>query len=165
MTAGNGTKIALLDVQSGKETVISKLDLPVSGAANARLSPDGKWISYVSEARELYVQPFPSLEGRWQISAGNAVTPRWRRDGKEILYWDGPSMMAVPIMAQGTVLRAGKPTKLFAGSYVRTLWGWDLSADGQRFLLLKQTETSAVDDELRVVTNWFEELKRRVPTE
>jgi WD40 repeat protein len=165
MTAGNG-KIALLDVQNGKETAISNLDLglALTTAQNARLSPDGKWLSYVSEARELYVQPFPSLAGRWQISAGAAALPRWRRDGKEIFYWDGPSLMAVPVAADGGVLRASKPAKLFAGSYIRTSWGWDVSADGQRFLLLKQTETSAVDDELRVVINWFDELKRLVPT-
>jgi len=162
VTAGNG-KIALLDVQNNKETVISNLDLSLT-AQNPRLSPDGRWLSYISETRELYVQPFPSLAGRWQISAGSAVMPRWRRDGKEIFYWDGPSMMAVSITAEGAVLSAAKPTKLFAGSYIRTSWGWDVSADGQRFLLLKQAETSAVDDELRVVTNWFEELKRLVPT-
>lgn len=72
--------------------------------------------------------------------------------------------MAVPVAADGGVLRASKPTKLFAGSYIRTSWSWDVSADGQRFRVLKQTETSAVDDELRVVINWFDELKRLVPT-
>jgi serine/threonine-protein kinase len=161
MTAGNG-QIALLDVQAHKETLISKLDLPLN-AQNAHLSPDGKWLSYISGMGELYVQPFPSFEGRWQITGGTAATPRWRRDGKEIFYWDGPAMMVVPVTAQGAALHAGRPTKLFTGSYMRNSFGWDVSMDGQRFLLLKQTQTIAADDELRVVTNWFEELKARAP--
>jgi hypothetical protein len=74
-------------------------------------------------------------------------------------------MMTVDYSAQPT-FSAGKPKMLFEGSYVstpRTFPDYDVSPDGQRFLMLKATEQAQVPPEINVVLNWFEELKQKVP--
>jgi hypothetical protein len=77
-------------------------------------------------------------------------------------------MMAVDITAQAG-FAAGKPRTLFEGRYERTPAtspNYDVSPDGQRFLMLKRSELEiAAPTQINVVLNWFEELKRRVPTE
>jgi eukaryotic-like serine/threonine-protein kinase len=109
------------------------------------------------------VQPFPSLAGKWQISVDGGVRPRWRRDGKELFYFGGGQVMAVSVSTEGASFKAGKPTPLFGGPYLRT--SWDVSADGQRFLMIKAGGPfSASITRLNVVLNWQEELKQRVPT-
>ena len=90
------------------------------------------------------------------------------RNGRELFYRSGNKMMAVDITTQPS-FAAGKPRMLFEGK-VRTESGttfanYDVSPDGQRFLMLKPAEQAqAAPTQINVVLNWFEELKRRVPT-
>ena len=75
-------------------------------------------------------------------------------------------MMVVDIATQPG-LAAGKPRMLFEGKYTQTLAtipNYDVSADGQRFLMLKPVEQEAAPTQINVVLNWFEELKQKVPT-
>ena len=159
MNVGSGG-LAVLDVDTRTETPVTGL----TGAANVRLSPDGKWISYIAGSGELYVQPFPSFAGRWQVSTGMATQSRWSRDGKEIFYRSVgagvPAMMAVSVTTDGDAFHASKPLKLFS---LPAVSNWDVSADGRRFLMLKRVDAVDVNSQLSVVTNWFEELKRLVP--
>jgi predicted Ser/Thr protein kinase len=134
-----------------------------------RFSPDGHWIAYTSgEAgrNEIYVRPYPGPGGKYQISTEGGTEPVWNPKGRELFYRTGNKMMAVEVTTQGA-FSAGKPRVLFEGAYVptpRSLPNYDVSPDGQRFLMLKATEQAQAPTQINVVLNWFEELKRRVPS-
>jgi eukaryotic-like serine/threonine-protein kinase len=113
------------------------------------------------------VQPYPGPGGKWQISTEGGNEPAWSRNGRELFYRSGNKMMAVEVTTQPT-FSAGKPNALFEGQYLaveRGLTGtaYDVSPDGQRFLMVKQTEPSTSVTQINVVLNWFEELKQKVP--
>lgn len=147
--------------------------------ADGVLSPDGHWLAYVSNRTkqyEIFVCPFPDVEdGKWQVSNNGGVDPRWRGDGKELFYRQGQApltMMAVPIdTRQG--FEPGTPKALFQGNYFsggNNINLYDVTADGQRFLMLKQAAESGSEKEpatkqtsLVLVENWFAELKRLAP--
>jgi eukaryotic-like serine/threonine-protein kinase len=135
-----------------------------------RFSPDGRWLAYISDESghyEVYVQPYPGPGGKWQISTEGGTEPVWNPSGRELFYRSGDKMMAVDIATQ-PVFAAGKPRMLFQGPYLPTPLtnpNYDVSQDGQRFLMLKPSEsTGAAPTQINIVLNWFEELKRRVPT-
>ena len=103
-----------------------------------------------------------------QISVGGGAEAVWRRDGRELLYRNGDKMMAVAIEREPK-FSAGTPRLLFEGRFVGTgpvhaQRNYDISPDGQRFLMIKREE-DLMPTELTVVLNWFEELKRLVPTD
>jgi Tol biopolymer transport system component len=127
-------------------------------------SPDGRWLAYRSDEsgrQEIWVRPFPAAPGKWQISTEGGVSARWARSG-ELFYKDGDKMMAVDLTTQPT-LAAGRPRVLFEGRYETGVGSFDVRSDGQRFLMLQAGEEQAVT-QVNVVLNWFEELRRRVPT-
>ncbi len=135
-----------------------------------RFSPDGRWLAYISNESgrfEIYVQPYPGPGGKWQISTEGGTEPVWNPNGRELFYRSGEKMMAVDITTQPG-FAAGKPRMLFEGPYEPTLFtnpNYDVSPDGQRFLMLKPTEQARVaPTQINVVLNWFEELKQKVPT-
>jgi serine/threonine protein kinase/Tol biopolymer transport system component len=135
-----------------------------------RFSPDGRWLAYISDESsrfEIYVQPYPGPGGKWQISTEGGTEPVWNPNGRELFYRSGNKMMAVDIATQPSFV-AGKPRMLFEGPYVPPpvpISNYDVSPDGQRFLMLKSTvSTEAAATQINVVLNWFEELKRRVPS-
>ena len=135
-----------------------------------RFSPDGRWLAYVSDESgryEVYVRPFPGPGGKWPISTEGGTEPVWNPKGRELFYRSGDKMMAVDIATQPS-FSAGKPKVLFEGHYQPTpltLPNYDVSPDGQRFLMLKPIEAGeGAPTQINVVLNWFEELKRRVPT-
>ena len=133
-----------------------------------RFSPDGRWLAYVSDESgrpEVYVQPFPGPGGKWQISTEGGTEPIWNRNDRELFYRNGKKMMSAEITTRPE-FSAGKPRTLFAGDYVlspRSPANYDVSPDGQRFLLIKESEQESAFTQINLVLNWFEELKRRVP--
>ena len=138
----------------------------------ARFSPDGRWLAHVSNESggpEVYVQPYPGPGGKWQISTDGGTEPVWNRNGRELFYRSGNRMMAVETTMQPS-FSAGKPRMLFEGPYFTTEFpnmtvSYDVSADGQRFLVVKETDAASRSAaQINVVQNWTEELKRRVPT-
>ena len=135
-----------------------------------RFSPDGRWLAYISDESgryEIYVKPYPGPGGKWQISTEGGTEPTWNTNGRELFYRSGDKMMAVDIATQ-TGFVAGKPRVLFERQYVPTPGtnsNYDVSPDGQRFLMLKPSEQAqAAPTQINVVLNWFEELKQKVPT-
>src|SRR5262249_52196713 len=126
--------------------------------------PDGRWIAYATDESgrdEIYVQPFRGSGQRSQISADGGMEPVWARNGLELFYRNGDKMMAVDVQT-GTTFRAGSPRVLFQGEYARIFWGeadYDVSPDGQRFLMIK-TEAQPASNELHLIVNWFVELER-----
>jgi len=133
-----------------------------------RFSPDGRWLAYISNESgryEIYVQPYPGPGGKWQISTEGGTEPVWNPNGRELFYRSGDKMMVVDIATQPG-FAAGKPHMLFEGPYQPTpitFPNYDVSPDGQRFLMLKPSEQGALT-QINVVLNWFEELKQKVPT-
>ncbi len=138
----------------------------------ATFSPDGRWLAYLSNESgrpEIYVQPYPGPGGKWQISTEGGTEPVWNRNGRELFYRSGNKLMAVQVTTQPG-FSPGKPTMLFereygASQFPATGVAYDVSPDGQRFLMVKETDQSTAVTQISVVLNWFEELKRRVPVE
>ena len=90
----------------------------------------------------------------------------WNPSGRELFYRSGDKMMAVDITTQPS-FAAGKPRMLFEGRYESPpfpIANYDVSPDGQRFLMVKPSGQEAVPTQINVVLNWFEELKQKVPT-
>ena len=138
--------------------------------AAAVFSPDGHWLAYTSDESgrpEVYVRPYLGPGGKWQISNEGGTEPVWAQNGRELFYREGNKMMAVEITMRPT-FHAGTPTLLFEGQYFRDLAlteaDYDITRDGQRFLMIQPGEQEAAT-QINVVLNWFEELKRLVPTE
>jgi Tol biopolymer transport system component len=138
--------------------------------ATPRFSPDGRWLAYTSNESgryEIYVQPYPGPGGKWQISTGGGTEPVWNPNGRELFYRSSEKMMAVDIATQAG-FTAGNPRMLFEGPYQATSAtspNYDVSPDGQRFLMLKPVEQAErAPTQINVVLNWFEELKQKVPT-
>lgn len=129
-------------------------------------SPDGRWLAYVSDEsrrNEVYVRPFPGPGQKWQVSTAGGNEPVWARSGREIFYIHNNRMMAVPVTTTPH-FAAGRPQLLFEGSFFgRPLVDYDVTPDGQRFLMIQQTGERENITQLRIVLNWFEELKRLVP--
>jgi serine/threonine-protein kinase len=132
-------------------------------------SPDGRWLAYSSDETgrfEVYVRPFPGPGGRWQISTDGGIEPRWSAHGREIFFRNDDQMLVAPV-EPGPTLRAGTPRVLFEENFLGIIWdvSYDVAADGERLLMVKTGGRSAAPDRVHLVLNWFEELKRLVPTE
>jgi eukaryotic-like serine/threonine-protein kinase len=141
----------------------------------ADLSPDGRWLAYVSNQSgraEVYVQPYPGPGARQQISVDGGTAPAWSRDGRELFYITTLSvggqaaltkMMVVPVQSK-PAFTAGTPRMLFEGRYGATanIRGYDVAPDG-RFLMVQQKDRPPMRvAEMIIVQNWVEELRQKV---
>ena len=139
--------------------------------SHGQISPDGKWFAYYSSEtgrNEIYVQPFPTGPGKWQISTNGGIFPRWRRDGRELFYTSqvtGGKIVAVDIRETGATLEIGAPKDLFDSPYVNLTHNtggasfyhtFAVSPDGQRFLIPHPPSSDAANLTLpiAVVENW-----------
>ena len=132
----------------------------------AEFSPDGRYVAYQSGESgrpQIYVRPFPRVDGgRWQISTAVGTRPAWARNGRELFYLDETnSLTAVSVHTSGSAFSTGVPAKVFDARYSTVLpsRSYDVSSDGRRFLMLKDSPAST---SLVVVEHWFEELKAKV---
>ena len=152
-------------------------------SANERspaISPDGRWLAYDSDESgrfEVYVQRFPEILGRQQVSVGGGHRPRWSEDGRELFYLRapaGPPTAVARVTVETTdsdppVLAFGEEALLFDWRYYSpnsAARQWDLHPDGQRFLMItsgREEVDGSGRAEINVVLDWFEELKARVP--
>jgi Tol biopolymer transport system component len=135
---------------------------------NADLSPNGRYVAYQSNESgpfQIIVNPFPRIEsGRWSVAQGSM--PVWSRDGKELFYRDDSErLVALPVDTSGATLSTGSPRVLFDmnASITAPDRGFDVSLDGQRFLIVKE-DTKARNADIVVVLDWLEALKTKVPT-
>ncbi len=176
----------LLEVQDAKSrTDIWRLDLGEKPAAtvflqtpfnerNSRLSPDGRWIAYVSDESgrdEVYIQSFPAAGAKVQVSNSGGDQPVWSRNGKA-LFFRGAGAMQEATFEASPRLSVGKPRTLFPDQFespqVGGHTGYDVFPDG-RFLMIQSSDArqnaGASRYELIFVFNWFEELRRLTGTE
>jgi Tol biopolymer transport system component len=126
-------------------------------------SPDGKWIAYSSDETgqsEVYVQPFPGPSKRWQISTNGGWGPRWGPNGRELFYRTDDKMMVVAVHTD-PAFSAMKPKLLFGNPSLSLLPFFDITPDGQQFVMIQKGEQSTPPTKLHVVLNWFEEIKRK----
>jgi len=139
-------------------------------------SPDGRWLAYESSESgidEVYVRPFPGPGGRWQVSPGGGHLPVWTRDGRELLFAtpDGHVMAVsytVTHAAGGDTFAAGKP-RMWTETRLRNMgnvYTYDIAPDGTRLAAIVADD--AKDEKplthLTFLLNFFDELRRRVPT-
>jgi Tol biopolymer transport system component len=123
------------------------------------VSPDGKWLAYVSEysgSDEVYVTTFPETGSRFKVSNGGGHSPVWSPDGRTLYYVSGLSMMAASIETEPR-FRVTERKTLFDGRYVQYRWSrqYDIHPDGKRFLLIENPLRGNVE----VVTRWFDEIR------
>ena len=131
----------------------------------AMFSPDGRWIAYQSDAsgrNEIYLSRFPASPGEWQVSNEGGTETRWNPNGRELFYRNADKMMAVDVDSQGELV-LGKPRLLFERSLLRE--DYDVAPDGQRFVMVDESESAPAPTQLNLVLNWFQELEQRVPQE
>jgi serine/threonine-protein kinase len=162
-----GYDIVLLDARSGRVRPFLNSQF---NEQYPEFSPDGRWIAYSSDESkrdEVYVRPFPSPGEKIPVSSEGGSEPLWSRDGKQLFYRWQDQVWAVDVRTDGG-FAISKPRPLFERpgyALASPLRGWDLSHDGQRFLMVKLEQRKPTPvTEMILVLNWFEELKRLVPT-
>jgi len=144
------------------------------------LSPDGRWLAYVSNESgiyQVYVQAFPGPGGKWQVSTDGGTEPVWARNGRELFYRSGRKLMSVEITTNPAFV-ARNPKTLFESDYQPNVvvfgrQNYDVTPDGQRFIMIRSKESAAAANnpfmsknapQINVMLNLFEELERKVPT-
>ncbi len=145
---------------------------PVVGTAadeeTGAVSPNGEWIAYGSDESgtwQVYVRPFMAPGGRWLVSTGGAGTPLWASD-TEVVYrnYTNGSLVAARLEF-GSSVRVVERTVLFdfrSFLFSQSAPQYDVSRDGQSFLVLRGDQDLTIGDQPIVVLNWFEEIKRRM---
>jgi serine/threonine-protein kinase len=142
-----------------------------------QISPDGRWVAYNSDEsgrQEVYVATFPKLESKVKLSTEGGRHPQWSPSGRE-LYWreiataENPrplsqrvKLMAVPVETS-PAFKAGTPHMLFQGAFLDSDLDYAVTPDGKGFIFIRESQSAAGPGELKVVLNWADELKRRVP--
>ncbi|MGC2818058.1 MAG: protein kinase [Candidatus Sulfotelmatobacter sp.] len=127
-----------------------------------RISPDSRWVAYVSDEsgmEELYITSFPEGKGKWKVSSNGAAYPAWRADGKELFYQNlANDFFACPIAMKGSEIEVGTPQRLFNTTAPGVGISFDVSADGKRLLINHAEEEAQAP--LQLLTNWTAELKK-----
>jgi serine/threonine-protein kinase len=162
-----GQDIAVLDVRSGRVSPFLNSQFK---ERYPEFSPDGRWIAYTSteSARdEVYVRPFPGPGTKYPISNDGGIEPLWARDSRKLFYRWQDQVWVVDVQIDGG-FAASKPRLLFKNpgfGHSDPSRNYDLSLDGRLFLMVKpELRKPAPVTEMILIQNWFEELKRLVPT-
>jgi Tol biopolymer transport system component len=161
-----GNDLMALPVEGERKPIVV-VNTPYQESTGA-ISPDGRWVAYASNdsgVSQLYAQAFPGLAGappgRWQLSTDGAYDVKWRRD-QEIYYETANGkMMAVTVQSGPQGIRAETPRELFSADFqTGSLHEFDVTADGQRFLVILNTTSQGNSERLTVVSNWQAALRK-----
>ena len=134
------------------------------------LSADSRWLAYVSGRggqANVYVRPFPEADTETLVSINGGTEPVWSRNRPELYYRNGAGEMVVVPVLPGPEFKTGTQQVLFsAEEFKRDFYhaAYDVTADGQRFVMIRVSESGSLDEQLIVVENWFEELQRLAPS-
>jgi serine/threonine-protein kinase len=177
----DGTQLLFTNTNPPRDIFLSSVDgsqvEPLMATSfsefNPSVSPDGRWLAFESDESgrfEVYVRPFPEVQtGRWQISTAGGTRPLWSRDGRELFYLETQGRLMSAAVENGPTFVHRTPRMVFEGGYAAPNQGrtYDVSADSQRFVMIKNATGDAGGDaappHINIVLNWFEELKARVP--
>jgi serine/threonine-protein kinase len=143
----------------------------------AQVSPDGRWIAYSNDESgelDVYVAQFPGLEAEVKVSTGGGRHPQWSGDGRELFYLQNDTaesprplsqrvkLMALPVETSPE-FKAGTPHMLFAGPFLGGRHDYAVTPDGKTFIFIRESQPGSAPTEMKVVLNWDNELKRRLP--
>ncbi len=142
------------------------------GEGSMKFSPDGRWVAYSSDESgrpEVYVQALPGPGPKIQVSNDGGNDPVWRRSGGELFYRAGDRMMVVSVVTAPR-FKASAPRRLWEGQYSQGIGAscgmpgvsssnYDVTADGQRFLMVRDEDQSTFSTKIVVVLNWVEQVK------
>jgi serine/threonine-protein kinase len=162
-------------------------ELPLDGGGNARpvlastkflqaspkFSPDGHWLAYSSNEAgrpEVFVTRYPGPGPRIQVSTDGGIDPVWRRNGSELYYRNGDAIMAVAVTTAPELVLS-KPTRLWEGHYVVgsgsscgpagvASANYDVTADGQRFVMIADQDQDLVARQVQVIVNFATLIER-----
>jgi hypothetical protein len=134
----------------------------------SRISPDGRWLAYLSEETgqwEVNVTSFPDGHGTRQVSSGGGTEVAWSRSGRELFYKsaNGGALVAVPVDTRAGFVPA-KPVRLFEAGSLSAFTGsgtFNVSPDGERFVMVRAHGEEAAANALNVVLGWTDELRRQ----
>ena len=135
----------------------------VSNLFGAVLSPDGKWVAYQSRESgrgEIYVTSFPQSSGKWQVSIAGGNQPRWRKDGKALMYLSPDrTIMEAPIIFQEGAVEVGAVQPYVRSSATSQRWGgsYDIAPDGR---VLVNSLIGEGAHSITMVVNWTAGLKK-----
>ena len=148
-----------------KPVVLVQPPSPQYSLRISRLSPDASMVAYesdesgVSGNTDIYVTTFPEGKGKWRVSNVGAGYPAWSGNNKELFFRDANDFLYVcPVKRTGLEIEVGTPQRLFHANVPGIGFPYDVSADGQRFLVNLAEEESQTP--LKLVTNWPEELQK-----
>jgi eukaryotic-like serine/threonine-protein kinase len=179
---GKAVSFSQVNADTGSDVYVLPLDgdgkaVPIAQSrfveGSPKFSPDGRWIAYSSNESgraEVYVQPWRGSGPKIQVSTDGGTDPVWSRGSGELFYRNGDKMMASAVR-YGEKLTISAPHVLWEGHYAAgmssscgvpgpTSANYDVTADGQRFLMIQDKDQDAVARQLVVVTNWAASLKR-----
>ena len=159
----NGTDVWALPLE-GDRKPLPVIQTPFD-ESHAQFSADGKWVAYQSNesgSNQIYLQAFPPMGAKWQVSTNGGSQPRWRADGKEIYYYFTGRLWAAGIRNLGGRVDIDAPHELFPINFSQvpeTLY--DVARDGQKFMEVQPPDTigTQLASPLTVVTNWQASLK------
>jgi Tol biopolymer transport system component len=158
-----------LHVFDAQRKVMEPLLVTKSREVAPQLSPDSKWVAFVSDMlgrQEVYVMRFPQRTDVIPVSTSGGTEPVWARNGRELFYRNGRQMISVSFSGESKPV-LGQPTTLFESEHRHdpsvsgAVPNYDVAADG-RFLMV-EGPPAAEGIDLSVVVNWTEELKRLAP--
>jgi Tol biopolymer transport system component len=169
-TESGYTEVRIVSIEG--DHLVEKLVSGPFNAGGAQFSPDGRWVAYVSDEssrNEVYLRQYQEPANRVQISIAGGSQPMWSKTGRELFFKNGNELLAVTVTVGSNVI-AGKPVVLFSkampestsGSMYRLSSKYDVSKDGQRFVVPKSNPESSDTPRARVILNWFSDLKQRL---
>jgi len=166
----NGAAIWTYSLRDKKATVLA--ETPGASLNSSVFSPDGRWVAYQLTAQpnsRIYVRPFPATATAYVAPVdADSHHPVWSPDGKELLYVYGPSQLGNMIVSTQPGVSFGSPVHApksgFTTAVPANVRTYDIMPDGKQFIGVvnaSQTRSGATGRELRVVLNWFEDVKQR----
>jgi Tol biopolymer transport system component len=146
---------------SGDRTPVPLL-IGLDDDKNPRVSPDGRWLAYVSNrsgSEEVFVRPMSATGARVAVSSGGGGEPLWSPDGTHLYYRAGTRLMRVRLATSPALAVTARDT-LFDGPYVTDPWhpNYDVAPDGTGFVMLQPVDENR---RLVMVVNWIDELRQR----
>jgi Tol biopolymer transport system component len=129
-----------------------------SDESEAQLSPDNRWIAYVSNesgVEQVYVRSFPQSGSVWQVSANGGTRPRWQRNGRELLFVTPDGMLTAVDVGGGPAFTPGVPRPLLPLNGAA-----DFAVEPRGRLLVTMSDRDNTASQLHVIVNWMTELSR-----